>query len=315
MAVGSAMRSETLTPPPVDQPATRDIPLPSRRLRIGLGSEPLDSAVSTAEIPVAADDVPATQGAAVQSGPKPTSGGRHRLAAPSSALKARTALVAMAAGAGAFALAGPSIDQAKPAPEPVPEPQVASDVALAASGTGDDLGPGVAASVPESDMSVFDDQLPQGTKIAKKKEAARQAALKPEVMSPLPMGTYDLTSAFAPRWGAFHGGIDLAAPLGTPIHAATDGVVIEAGPASGYGNWVQIKAPDGTITMYGHMSSSGVQVKQGQKVTAGDIIALVGSEGFSTGPHCHFEVWKDGKMKIDPAVWLAAKGVRLSALH
>lgn len=310
------MRSETLTPPPVDQPATRDIPLPSRSLRIGLGSDPLDPAVSTAEIPVSADDVPATQGAIAPSDPPRTaSTGRHRLPAPSSALKARTALVAMAAGAGAFALVGPSVDQATPIQEPAPEPQAASDVALAASGTGEDLGPGVAASASESDMSVFDDQLPQGTKIAKAKAAAREAKLKPEVTSPIPMGVYDLTSAFAPRWGAFHGGIDLAAPLGTPIHAATDGVVVEAGPASGYGNWVQVKAPDGTITMYGHMSSSGVQVQKGDKVTAGDIIALVGSEGFSTGPHCHFEVWKNGKLKIDPAVWLASKGVHLSALH
>ena len=134
------------------------------------------------------------------------------------------------------------------------------------------------------------------------------------VVSPIKLGVYQLTSAFAPRWGTFHGGIDMAAPLGTPIHAATDGVVVAAEPASGYGHWVQVKAPDGTITMYGHMASSGVLVHEGQKVTAGDVIALVGSEGFSTGPHVHFEVWKNGKTKIDPGVWLASKGVRLSAL-
>ncbi|WOC13010.1 M23 family metallopeptidase [Gordonia sp. MP11Mi] len=309
MAAGSALRSENPTAPAAEEPATLDIPLPSRNLRLGLGTTPGSDAVSTTEIPVANDDIPTSTPpvAVATSHPEPV--GRHRLRAPSSALKARTALVAMAAGAGAFALAGSGAQQATPVAEPAP------DVALAASGTDADLGPGIAASAPEADMSVFDDQLPQGAKLAKQKAAAREAKLRPEVMSPIPLGVYDLTSAYAPRWGAFHGGIDMAAPLGTPIHAATDGVVVAAGPASGYGNWVQIKAPDGTITMYGHMSASGVHVSKGDHVTAGDVIALVGSEGFSTGPHVHFEVWKDGKMKIDPAVWLAAKGVHLSALH
>ena len=310
MAAGSALRSENPTAPVVEEPATLDIPLPSRSLRLGLGATPCNDAVSTTEIPVADGDIPTPTASVTTTTSHPEPRGRHRLRAPSSALKARTALVAMAAGAGAFALSGSGAQQSTPTAEP-PAP----DVTLAAAGTGTDLGPGIAASTPESDMSVFDDQLPQGAKLAKAKAAAREAKLRPEVASPIPLGVYDLTSAFAPRWGAFHGGIDLAAPLGTPIHAATDGVVVEAGPASGYGNWVQIKAPDGTITMYGHMSSSGVHVSKGQHVTAGDTIAVVGSEGFSTGPHVHFEVWKGGKMKIDPAVWLAAKGVRLSALH
>ena len=65
--------------------------------------------------------------------------------------------------------------------------------------------------------------------------------------------------------------------------------------------------------MYGHMSSSGVLVQKGQHVNAGDVIALVGNEGFSFGPHVHFEVWKNGTTKIDPMPWLAQHGVRLSA--
>ncbi|GAA4641399.1 peptidoglycan DD-metalloendopeptidase family protein [Gordonia humi] len=250
---------------------------------------------------------------------QPASTGRHRIPVPSSKLKARTALVAIAAGAGAIA-AGTGVEHANVA-EPAPEPQAQAaspTVALAASGTESDLGPGVVESTPDADMSVYGDQLTQGTKIAKQKAAAEAAARKPLVVSPIPLGVYDLTSAFAPRWGTFHGGIDMAAPLGTPIHAATDGVVVQAGPASGFGNWVQIKAPDGTITMYGHMASSGVKVSKGDKVTAGDVIALVGSEGFSTGPHLHFEKWVlvGGKyMKMDPAIWLAKEGIRLSALH
>lgn len=237
--------------------------------------------------------------------------GKHRIAAPPNALRGgRAALVAMAAGAAVAAVAHVSNTDDAPT---VATPANAANVDPAA-GTVPDLGPGIAASDPTSqDLSTFTDQLAVGKQMAAA-EAQREAlASRPMFVSPLPLGSYQFTSGFAMRWGSFHGGIDFAAPLGTPIHAATDGVVIEAGPASGYGNWVQIRANDGTVTMYGHMASSGVLVQKGQHVTAGDVIALVGSEGFSTGPHCHFEVWKNGTMKIDPAPWLAEHGVRLSA--
>ena len=79
------------------------------------------------------------------------------------------------------------------------------------------------------------------------------------------------------------------------------------------GRTLAASSDDGTITMYGHMASSGVLVQKGQRVTAGDVIGLVGNEGFSTGPHVHFEVWKNGTTKIDPAPWLAEHGVRMSA--
>ena len=234
--------------------------------------------------------------------------GRHRITAPPTALKGgRAALFAVAAGA---AVAAVSQVGSSDAPAPAPAANV-SDPAVAATAT-PDLGPGVAAAAPAADLSTFTDQLGLGE--ARAAEQARREALarRPMFESPLPLGSYQLTSAYANRWGSFHGGIDLAAPLGTPIHAVTDGVIKEAGPASGYGNWVQLQADDGTITMYGHMSSSGVLVHAGQRVTAGDVIALVGNEGFSTGPHVHFEVWKNGNTKIDPAPWLARHGVQLS---
>jgi murein DD-endopeptidase MepM/ murein hydrolase activator NlpD len=235
--------------------------------------------------------------------------GRHRVAAPPTALKGgRAALFAVAAGAAVAAVS--QINSSSEAPAPAPAANV-TDPAVAAT-SAPDLGPGVAAAAPSADLSVFTDQLQLGQ--ARAAEEARREALarRPMFESPLPLGSYQLTSAYANRWGSFHGGIDMAAPLGTPIHAATDGVIKEAGPASGYGNWVQLEAADGTITMYGHMSSSGVLVHAGQRVTAGDVIALVGSEGFSTGPHVHFEVWKNGNTKIDPAPWLARHGVRLA---
>ncbi|GEE01041.1 membrane protein [Gordonia spumicola] len=310
------MYAEAQASTSVDAPLTRDIPVPSRSLRLGLGvDDRIDSNVRTTEIPVADDDeLPVTQSALVASRTETTSTGRHRLRPPSSALKARTALVAIAAGAGAVAIVGSGVDQGAPAAT-TPDPVEASPVL--ASSNADDLGPGVTDSESTTDLSTFADQLVQGSKLAAAKDAADAAARRPTVVSPVSLGVYKLTSAYAPRWGTFHGGLDFAAPLGTPIHAATDGVVLKSGPASGFGNWIQVKAADGTITVYGHMAASGLKVKVGDHVTAGDVIALVGSEGFSTGPHLHFEVWipKGGSyVKIDPAPWLAKRGVILSAL-
>ncbi|WP_168702942.1 M23 family metallopeptidase [Gordonia paraffinivorans] len=236
-------------------------------------------------------------------------GGKHRVAAPPNALKGgRAALIAMAAGAAVAAVSQVS-SSGDDAPATAPVNAAAVNDATAPA----DLGPGVAAAAPAGDqMDVFDQQLAVGAKMAAD-EARREAlARRPLFVSPIPLGAYSFTSAFEMRWGSMHGGIDMAAPLGTPIHAVTDGVVIKAEPASGYGHWVQVRADDGTVTMYGHMSGSGVLVREGQKVTAGDVIALVGNEGFSFGPHLHFEVWKNGTTKIDPVPWLASKGVRMT---
>jgi murein DD-endopeptidase MepM/ murein hydrolase activator NlpD len=113
------------------------------------------------------------------------------------------------------------------------------------------------------------------------------------------------------RWGAMHWGIDLAAPLGTPEHAAVDGVVLRSGPASGFGQAVYIQGADGDVTVYGHMEKLLVQA--GQVVKAGDEIALMGSEGESTGSHLHFEVHQGSieGPRTDPVPWLAARGVQV----
>lgn len=123
-----------------------------------------------------------------------------------------------------------------------------------------------------------------------------------------PLSAYTLTSPYGSRSGGFHYGDDLAAPLGTPIHAAGDGTVAASGSASGFGQWIVI---DHIIngqkysTVYGHMYPSGVYVHAGQIVKQGDHIADVGSNGESTGPHCHFEVWQGGRLTgghaVDPA--------------
>jgi murein DD-endopeptidase MepM/ murein hydrolase activator NlpD len=92
----------------------------------------------------------------------------------------------------------------------------------------------------------------------------------------------------------FHPGIDLAAPIGTPIHATADGIIVAAGwNNGGYGNMVEIDHGKGIHTRYGHMSR--VLVTDGEHVTRGQVIGLVGSTGHSTGAHCHYEVRIDNK--------------------
>ncbi len=95
-----------------------------------------------------------------------------------------------------------------------------------------------------------------------------------------------------------HAGLDFAAPLGTPIYATANGTVTVAGnTGNGYGNHVVINHGYGYETLYGHMSR--IKVHSGQPVKRGEVIGWVGSTGKSTGPHCHYEVHKNGQ-KIDP---------------
>ncbi|MDQ3733215.1 MAG: M23 family metallopeptidase [Actinomycetota bacterium] len=122
------------------------------------------------------------------------------------------------------------------------------------------------------------------------------------------------TSCFCMRWGDFHSGIDIAAPTGTPIVAPEAGVVLEAGPASGYGNVIYLQHENGDVTVYGHMSK--VLVEAGQIVEGGELIAEVGNLGYSTGPHLHFEVHVGGKNgnAMDPVDWLLERGIDVRAL-
>ncbi|MEU6562555.1 peptidoglycan DD-metalloendopeptidase family protein [Nocardia nova] len=125
---------------------------------------------------------------------------------------------------------------------------------------------------------------------------------------PTAPGTTQVTSPFGVRDGTMHKGVDFAGPLGTPIYAALDGVVVKAGLASGFGNWIVIDSVvDGSpvSTVYGHMQTSGIKVREGQQVRAGDQIAEIGNAGQSTGAHLHFEYWlggrlQDGGQAIDP---------------
>jgi murein DD-endopeptidase MepM/ murein hydrolase activator NlpD len=140
-------------------------------------------------------------------------------------------------------------------------------------------------------------------------EAAAIEAARPKFV--LPVDGARLTSGFGSRWGTFHYGIDLAAPMHTPEYAAGDGVVLRAGAASGFGLAVYILHENGDVTVYGHMDK--ILVEPGQYVDAGETIALLGNRGQSTGPHLHFEVHRGGEdgERVNPVSWLRERGVSI----
>lgn len=107
----------------------------------------------------------------------------------------------------------------------------------------------------------------------------------------------------APKAGAstFHRGIDLAAPIGTPVYASRDGVVSSVRVARGYGNLVVINHGNGYETRYAHLNRSFVRV--GQNVRKGELIAHIGNTGVSTGPHLHFEIRLNG-VAYDPLKYI-----------
>ena len=112
-----------------------------------------------------------------------------------------------------------------------------------------------------------------------------------------------VTSGFGRRWGRMHKGIDIAAPTGTPIMASASGEVISAGWSSGgYGNLLRIRHPDGSISLYAH--NSRILVRRGQKVNQGQKIAEMGSTGYSTGPHLHYEIHLRGRGAQNPMAFL-----------
>ena len=117
-----------------------------------------------------------------------------------------------------------------------------------------------------------------------------------------------LTSDFGPRWGRTHDGLDIGAPSGTPLHAMSRGTVILAGGVPSFGNKVEIRYWDGTVSWYGHLSR--IDVHAGQTVMPGDVVGAVGNTGHSFGSHLHIEIHPTGGDRpVDPAPWLRAKGI------
>ncbi|WP_158251165.1 M23 family metallopeptidase [Cryobacterium sp. Y11] len=124
-----------------------------------------------------------------------------------------------------------------------------------------------------------------------------------------------ITSPFGPRpnkpvdgVGDYHNGTDIAAPCGRPVFAATGGKVVDAGYQGSYGKWVLIDHGNGVETGYAH--NSKLLVDAGQLVVAGEIIAVVGTTGASSGCHVHFETLVNGA-RVNPQSFMSSRGVTL----
>lgn len=243
------------------------------------------------------------------------SAGRHRKITTSQTAKGRIAVVTVAAGAVSTAGVGgaaagtiqsggteetktQSIDYTLQADtDPLKDVQTSIE----------DAAPqilAIAESKPVEDLSA---QLDKAIQAADARAAADEANRAPSVARPAE-GVF--TSGFGTRWGSFHSGIDIANAVGTPILSVMDGTVIDSGPASGFGQWIRIKHDDGSMSVYGHMQTLDVAV--GERVHAGQKIAGMGSLGFSTGSHLHFEIHPTGEGAVDPIPWLAERGVVIS---
>jgi Peptidase family M23 len=216
-------------------------------------------------------------------------------------VKGRLMVAAMAVGAtaaGAYSMANASD---KPA-----ETVLAIDQADTGGGvvTGSIDGMQVVAVAPAVNSAVHAEEITKAAAFAQER-AEREARLQRPLFVMPTRGVW--TSGFGYRWGVLHGGIDIANAIGTPVLAASDGVVISAGPYAGYGNMIKVRHSDGTVTLYGHLSA--VLVNIGERVYAGDQIAKMGNTGNSTGPHLHFEVLLNGTDRVDPVGWLAKRGI------
>jgi murein DD-endopeptidase MepM/ murein hydrolase activator NlpD len=120
-----------------------------------------------------------------------------------------------------------------------------------------------------------------------------------------PIAEGDMTSPFGMRfhpilhYARMHTGVDWAAPIGTPIYAAGNGVIIKAGWDGGYGRRVEIQHANGYVTAYNHMSSFGRGIAEGARVVQGQTVGYLGDSGLATGPHLHYEVIINGNF-VDP---------------
>ncbi|TIO09436.1 M23 family metallopeptidase [Mesorhizobium sp.] len=129
-----------------------------------------------------------------------------------------------------------------------------------------------------------------------------------------------MTSTFGPRKHPIlgtvriHKGVDWAAPLGTPIAAAFDGEIVFQGDGGGYGNLVKMSHGNGRETRYAHMQKFAIEGGVGARVKAGDIIGYIGTTGLSTGPHLHFELYRNGQA-IDPLGTVTAIATDASAVE
>ncbi|MCZ7458766.1 M23 family metallopeptidase [Streptomyces sp. WMMC940] len=182
--------------------------------------------------------------------------------------------------------------------------------AVVAAGLGAVMVVGAGAGVASADTAK------SAPAAAEAKPAAKKAKANAWVK---PVSGYTLTASFnqgGAMWSHKHSGQDFAVPVGTPVKAASGGVVVKAGPNGGgdgsaYGNAIVIKHGNGKYSQYAHLSKINVHV--GQSVNTGKLIALSGNTGNSSGPHLHFEIRTTPNYgsALNPANFLRAQGVTI----
>jgi murein DD-endopeptidase MepM/ murein hydrolase activator NlpD len=219
-----------------------------------------------------------------------------------------------------------------PAAHAAPQPRRAPPPALAAADASGSGGPGPADRRPllqsylrAADPSAADplrsrvDDLPRLSRerLASYQEIAEHLAWRRRVFIAMPAGwpaEGRITSRYGRRLSPmdrdaesgdreFHPGVDIAAGLGSPILAAAEGTVVRARWSGGYGRLVMLRHDLGYATLYGH--ASRLLVREGERVRRGQVIAVMGSTGRSTGNHVHYEVWFNGRT-VDPKRFLAS---------
>ena len=237
-----------------------------------------------------------------------------------------TVLAPVSAHARVSSLASASVSSASSAPAAPPE-ATAPPSSVAAAVLGSD------ADVDDSTDTELSN-VPDAATLAKIRDARENAQATcaktssgaageagafnhaPEIFNPMMAGTYTVSSVYGYRihptlgYLKLHAGQDYSAPVGTPIYAVAAGTVVEAGMVGGTGMVIIQHEIDGETwyTSYLHMYPDGIYVSKGEKVTAGQLIAGVGSTGRSTGPHLHFEVrtandYAD-ESTVEPTAWL-----------
>ena len=156
-------------------------------------------------------------------------------------------------------------------------------------------------------LALVDKKLPVGKTI--QGLALSWPMVKFQITQPFGPSNVALEPAFGP-YKHFHTGIDIAAPLGTAVMAAADGIVVAVGHSNfGYGTYIVIAHGGGIATLYGHLLQTNANV--GDRVVRGDVIGLEGSTGFSTGPHVHFEL-RINDQAVDPMPYLPVPGTSWS---
>ncbi len=195
-------------------------------------------------------------------------------------------------------------------PERVAKRSRRSAMASAAMG-----GPLIAANSEEASADLrADAQFRTLFQTWKKLDTLQQGVIA--IPSVQPVHSLSFTSNFGIRsdpfrgTAAMHAGVDIPGPIGTPIYATADGIIAHAGRQGGYGNMVEISHGKGIATRYGHLSK--ILVADNARVTRGQLIALMGSTGRSTGSHLHYEVRIDGHA-VNPVPFLTTADYLLAA--